>query len=255
MTALLVETILENSATRLKTRALEWTLSLAAHGILLAAIFMVPLYWIDGIDTHPSNYTQLVATSAELGANAEVTAEPKSVADAASKLAMPKSIPNRVAEFPQLPAETDAGPEMAPDIAGIMGIVGQKVAPNGLLDSGGSSDGISSASVPPPAQEARPMFPLSVGGRVKAPRLIALVEPVYPALLRRARVQGDVVIDAMIDTQGNVVEAHAVSGNDLLVPAAMDALRRWKYEPTVLDGRVFPVLLRVTIAFRLGGRS
>jgi protein TonB len=59
----------------------------------------------------------------------------------------------------------------------------------------------------------------------------------------------------VIDTKGNVVEEHTVSGNEFLVAAATDALRQWKYEPTVLDGQVFPVYLRVTIGFRLGRKS
>jgi TonB family protein len=230
-------------------------LSLAVHGILVAAIFAVPLYRIDGIELHSLNYTQLVATSADVKPNARVTVAPKSVAAEENKVVAARSIPNQVSASRQQLGETDTRPQMPPDIAGAMGIVGQRPAPHGLFDSGGSLANSSSANVPPPSREARLGSPLSVGGKIKTPRLISMVEPVYPPLLRRARVQGDVVIYAVIDTQGNVVEAHAVSGNDLLVSAAMDALRRWKYEPTVLDGQVFPVSLRVTIAFRLGVKS
>ena len=179
MTALFVDALLENSPTKPKSRALEWTLSLAAHGILMAATLLVPLYWIDRIEVHPSNYTQLVATTAELGSN------------------------------------------------------------------------LSSAHLPSPA-EARLEAPRDAGGTMKAPQLISMVEPVYPPLMRRLKVQGDVVIDAVIDTKGNVVEEHIVSGNEFLVAAAMDAVRLWKYQPAVLDGQMYPVQLRVTIAFRLG---
>lgn len=208
MSAWFVDAVLEYGCTRPKSRALYWTLSFAAHGILLATLLVVPLYRIGGIETHPSNYTLIVATSA-LGQNALVMPAMKSVA-AAGKLVAPKSIPNRVTVSRQHPGETGTGPQMAT---------------------------------------------LSAGGGMKAPRIISLVEPVYPRRLRRARVEGDVVINAVIDTQGNIVDAHAVSGNDLLIPAAMDALRRWKYEPTVLDGQVFPVLLTVTISFRLDKKS
>ena len=69
----------ESSPIRPKSRALYWTLSLAAHAIALATLLAGPLYWIDGIETHPSNYTQLVATSA-LQQNAVVTPPVKSVA-------------------------------------------------------------------------------------------------------------------------------------------------------------------------------
>ena len=152
-------------------------------------------------------------------------------------------------------SETDAGAELATDVAGAITAAKQRPAPQGLLDSGGILADISSAHLPSPVLEARPKSPLSLGGKVQAPQLISMVEPVYPPLLRRTRVQGDVVIDAVIDTEGNVVEEHTVSGNEFLVAAAMDALRHWKYEPTVLDGQVFPVHLRVIIAFRLGRKS
>ena len=253
MTALFVDALLENSPKRPRTRVLEWTLSLAVHGILVAAMLVVPLYRIDRNEVHRSDYMQLVATTAELGSNAQVTAAPKSVAAATRKLLAPKSIPLEASR--QQVGETDAGAERAPDVAGIITAAGRGPAPHGPLDRGGILADISSAPPSSPVLETRPKSPLSVGGKVKAPQLISMVEPVYPPLLRRTRVQGEVVIDALIDTEGNVVEEHTVSGNEFLVAAAMDALRRWKYEPTVLNGQVFPVQLRVTITFRLGGKS
>jgi outer membrane biosynthesis protein TonB len=64
------------------------------------------------------------------------------------------------------------------------------------------------------------------------------------------------VIDAVIDAQGNVVEMHPTSGNPLLLIAAMEALRHWRYEPTILGGEAYPVRLLVTITFELkGGRE
>jgi periplasmic protein TonB len=252
VTAFFVDTWLESSPKRPQTRVLEWTLSLAAHGILVAAMFVLPLYWIDPIEVHPSNYTQLVAT--DLAWNAQVTSAAKSVPTATGKLAAPKSIPNQAETSRQQVGGTDAGAEMAPDVAGTITAAG-RLTPHGLFDSGGILAQMSSARLPSPVTEARPKSPLSVGGKVKPPQLIAMVQPVYPPLLRRTRVQGDVVIDAVIDTEGNVVEEHFVSGNEFLVAAAMDALRQWKYEPTILNGQVFPVHLRVTIAFRLGRKS
>jgi protein TonB len=255
VTALLVDALLENSPKRPQTRVLEWTLSLAVHGILVAAMFVLPLYWIDRIEVHPRNYTQLVATTAESRSNAHLTPAPQSVVAATRKLVAPKSIPNPVVASRQKLGEPDAGAETAPDVAATSSAAEHRTAPDGLLDSGGILADKFSAHLPSPVPEARPSSPLSVGGKVKAPQLISMVAPLYPPLLRRAKVQGDVVIDALIDTEGNVVEEHTVSGNELLGAAAMDALRRWKYQPTVLDGQVFSVHLRVTIAFRLGRKN
>jgi protein TonB len=88
-----------------------------------------------------------------------------------------------------------------------------------------------------------------VGQGVKAPRLILGPQPVYPVLARQAKISGAVVIDAVIDTQGNIVEMRTVSGHPILALAAMEALRHWKYEPTILGGEAFPVELLVTITF------
>ena len=71
---------------------------------------------------------------------------------------------------------------------------------------------------------------------MKRPRLIFGPEPEYPILAKHARISGAVVIDAVIDTQGNVVDMHPVSGSPLLLIAAMATLRQWKYEPTLVGG-------------------
>ena len=63
------------------------------------------------------------------------------------------------------------------------------------------------------------------------------------------------MIDAVIDTQGNVVEMRMVSGQPILALAATEALRHWKYEPTILGGEAFPVRLLVTITFGLKRRG
>jgi periplasmic protein TonB len=108
---------------------------------------------------------------------------------------------------------------------------------------------------PAPAPSAEPKAPLSVGGRVKCPRILQQVDPSYPVLARRALVQGDVVISdhrsLIIDAQGNVIEIRHVSGHPLLIEAAMNALKNWKCEPTILDGEAVAISWDATIHFRL----
>jgi protein TonB len=108
-----------------------------------------------------------------------------------------------------------------------------------------------SGPVPAAPIDSAPKEPIRVGGQVKRPQLIFGPEPVYPLLARHSRVSGAVVIDAVIDTQGNVVDMHPASGNPLLLIAAMAALRQWKYEPTILGGQAYPVRMLVTITFEL----
>lgn len=114
--------------------------------------------------------------------------------------------------------------------------------------------GVLSGPVAPPTQiDSAPKGPIRVGYGVKRPRLIFAPDPVYPPLARHSKISGAVVIDAVIDTQGNVAEMRPVSGNPLLLIAGMEALRQWKYEPTILGGEAYPVRLLVTITFELKG--
>ncbi|MGH9713672.1 MAG: TonB family protein [Candidatus Acidiferrales bacterium] len=112
--------------------------------------------------------------------------------------------------------------------------------------------GITSAShiptlAPPTIQ---PEQPVRIGGNVKEPRLISSVLPVYPIGARQLGLEGDVVVNTTIDKIGNVVKMHVASGPPLLRQAALDAVRRWKYEPSMLDGQPVAVEMQVTIKFR-----
>ena len=79
--------------------------------------------------------------------------------------------------------------------------------------------------------------------------LVHKVQPVYPAEARRMRVEGNVVIDATVTAQGQVDDLKLVSGHPMLAPAAMDAIRRWRYTPYTLNGNPIPKETRITISF------
>ena len=79
--------------------------------------------------------------------------------------------------------------------------------------------------------------------------LVYKVQPVYPAEARRMRVQGNVVIDALVTAQGRIDELKLVSGDSILAAAAMDAVRRWRYTPYSLNGKPIPKQTRITVSF------
>jgi TonB family protein len=81
------------------------------------------------------------------------------------------------------------------------------------------------------------------------------VEPPYPPLAKQARIQGDVVLESVIDQQGHVTEMSVVSGNPLLVKAATQAVAEWRYQPTLLNGQPVAVDRMVTVHFTLGQDS
>ena len=80
---------------------------------------------------------------------------------------------------------------------------------------------------------------------------MASFTPVYPALAQSAHVEGDVVLEAIIGVDGSVQELRVVRSVALLDEAALDAVRRWRYTPTLLNGVPVPVVMTVTVSFRL----
>src|SRR2546429_31602 len=83
-------------------------------------------------------------------------------------------------------------------------------------------------------------------------KAFATTHPQYPTLARQAHIQGQVQIDAILDEQGNVIDMKVVSGPPLLYQAALDALKKWRYEPTYLNDQPIAVEMMVMISFQLG---
>ena len=93
--------------------------------------------------------------------------------------------------------------------------------------------------------------PLIVGGHVSAPAKLRHVDPEYPDLARRAGVQGTVEIECVIDSSGHVASARVLRGVPLLDAAALAAVQRWTYRPTLLNGVAVPVVMAVKVRFHL----
>jgi protein TonB len=98
---------------------------------------------------------------------------------------------------------------------------------------------------PPPA----PLVRVKVGGDVHPPQLISSVMPVYPSMARSSGITGNVVVQASISPAGAVVSTKVISGPAVLRQAAVDALRRWKYHPAMLNGTPVSVDVTVTMSF------
>jgi TonB family protein len=92
---------------------------------------------------------------------------------------------------------------------------------------------------------------LPAGGRVKEPHLVLSSVPNYPVLAKRAGIEGEVTVAAVIDINGKLTSMIVVSGSPLLQQAALDSLRTWKYEPAYLNDKPVPVQTSVTVKFRL----
>jgi protein TonB len=76
-----------------------------------------------------------------------------------------------------------------------------------------------------------------------------MVPPAYPRLASQARIRGEVVLDAVLTVEGKVDQIRVLSGHPLLIQAAIDCVRKWEYEPTLLNGMPVAVVLTVRIHF------
>jgi TonB family protein len=105
-------------------------------------------------------------------------------------------------------------------------------------------------STPTPSW-APPQGAVRVGGQIRAPQQLYKANPVYPLEAQAARVQGVVILEAVIGTDGRVREARILRSIPLLDQAALDAVRQWQYTPTMLNGAPVPVIMTVTVQFTL----
>ncbi len=161
-------------------------------------------------------------------------------------LRTPSKIPQKV----QMIKEEEAPPPM-PGAGGVVGGVPGGI-PGGQL--GGVIGGIvnsTSAFVP----KLQPVVPqrIRISQGVTSGLLLHKVQPPYPALAKAARIEGNVVLKAIIDKEGNIQDLQLVSGHPMLVPAAIEAVRQWKYKPYLLNGQPVEVETTVTVIFTLVG--
>jgi periplasmic protein TonB len=159
------------------------------------------------------------------------------------QLRTPTKIPQKV----QMIKEDEAPPEMA--AGGVVGGVPGGV-PGGQM--GGVIGGIISSTpvaVPKVATPTR----VRVSQGVTQGLLIRKVQPAYPPLARQARIQGTVLLAAEISKDGSIENLHLISGHPMLAPAAIEAVKQWKYKPYILNGEPVEVETQITVNFTLSG--
>jgi protein TonB len=253
------EAILNDASLDHRRTAADWLVSAAVHAAIVATIMAVPLFYTQVIDLNKFQTTYLAAPPIpaapppplSVAAVAPRQTARKITPALTAKLVMPVAVPKAVLMTHEAPA---APPEI---VAGIPGGVEGGI-PGGT--AGGIFGGADFGAAPPPPVvappapapvAATPTGPLQVGGDVKRPKILYRPEPEYPRLAKQARIQGDVEIDAVIDQAGNVVQAKVMDGPPMLVAAALQAVRTWKYEPTYLNGKPWPVELTLHVTFKL----
>jgi protein TonB len=156
--------------------------------------------------------------------------------------------PTKIPEKVQMIKEEEA----PPPVSGIGGVVGG--VPGGVPGGqmGGVIGGIISSTPVAVPKVATPVR-VRVSQGVSQGLLIHQVKPAYPALARQARIQGAVVLQAVIAKDGTIQGLKVVSGHPMLAPSAVDAVKQWRYKPYFLNGEPVEVETQITVNFTLAG--
>jgi protein TonB len=215
-----------------------WTLiiSITAHATMIAAVIVAPIFATTDLPAPRRALTFEPITAIQ------IPPEPRRVQPrpAQAPVASP-SIP--IAEPIGLPPIDQPVSEPARVVADTVE-AGSGIAVDGFGLVSGSDP------VPPPDPPAT-QHPLRVGGVVRPPTRVTYVAPVYPPLAIASKVEGVVILDAVIDEQGVVREVRILRAHPLLRDAAVHAVTQWRFTPTLLNEKPVPVAMTVTVAFTL----
>ncbi len=163
---------------------------------------------------------------------------------AAAILTAPPIIPKTIEQFNEVPEPPGASVGVRAGIpGGLPGATGE-----GVLDS---IPGLLTPPPPPLQTRTTKAAASRVGGQVQAAKLIVQVKPEYPPLAKLARVQGTVRLEAVIASDGTIRDLKVVQGHPLLAKAALEAVSRWRYQPTLLNGEPLEVLTEIDVNFTL----
>ena len=153
---------------------------------------------------------------------------------------MPRTIPTQIRDI----QEESGPPQVALSGPYVFGGTGEG-SPEGILHSVGKPSSVLPAA-PPPASVHPPRVSHMMEGN-----LIRRVQPAYPPLARSARIQGQVVLAAIISKEGTIENLRILTGHPMLVHAAVEAVSQWRYRPYILNSEPVEVETQITVNFSL----
>lgn len=234
----------------------SWTVTLSffAEFAAIGAMILVPLVWTEALPkalfidslTAPAPPPPAPLPPAPAPVTRQARVAPRAFNHV---LEAPRAIPQQAAmiiqEAPLLPSNFDSA---------MSGVPGAAPAGMGGVFSGGIGIGMQPPSPVPLMADVKPKReePVPVGGKVQSAKLIKHPAPAYPSIAKSARIQGTVVLQAIIGTDGAVRNLTVVSAaSPLLVQSAMDAVKQWVYRPTLLNQEPVEVITEITVIFAL----
>jgi protein TonB len=220
-----------------------WTtfLSFAAQVLGLAILLSLPLLYTEGLPTF-----KMIAGGAPLTAPPEEpnVTEERPATGLHSASTAPLVVHQNFHPVGLPPVEPVGGE--APPCSNCLPSMGEAGPVAGILNSIGSAP-------PPVPVPPKPVAKPPIVSHMMEGNLIYRAQPIYPALAQAGRVQGVVVLRAVISRAGTIENLQVLSGHPLLTNAAIAAVRQWRYRPYVLNGEPVEVETQVTVNFILGG--
>lgn len=222
-------------------------LSIVAHAAVLGTVAWVVLFSVtDQLPPVPD----VMAFVAPAPAPSPPPPPPPPPAPKGVKAAQPSKPAPATGPTFTVPTEIPVGiqPESGIDLSDEGGVVGgvEGGIPGGVL--GGILGGMINEAPPPPPPPAKPR---RVGGEIQAPTLLKRVEPEYPGVAIAGKVTGTVILEATVNEAGAVTDVTVLRSIAVLDRAAIKAVKQWRYQPLVLNGKPEPFILVVTLTFSL----
>jgi protein TonB len=242
------DSLIESGGRLRSKRGKATTISFALQGVLLGILVLMPFVFTEALPKQQL-MTFLVAPPPPPPPPPPPAAAPVVKVRAIqteiinNQLRTPTAIPKKVVEIKD---EPDA-PTV--NMGGVPGGVPGGVAGGSMGGVLGGIIGAANVAVPHVAAPQR----VRVSAGVTAGLVLRKVQPTYPSLAKSARIQGNVVLQAQISKEGNIENLQVVSGHPMLINAAIDAVKQWKYRPYILNGEPVAVDTQVTVIFTLSG--
>ena len=235
------EDSLVESTGRIRTRSKYFAIgSFLLQTLFLAALAIYPF-------VHPATLPKQALTMMLTAPPAPATPAnlPQRATDAATH-PLPIMIDNPLAAPIRIPQHVDTGPDYGP------AAIDTGFGKTGSGTDSGLWDVVGSAA-PPAVKPAPKNGPVHVSSGVATGQLLAPIQPVYPAIAKAARIQGTVVVQAVISKDGKIENLHVISGPPMLQGAATEAIQRVRYRPFMLNGEPVEVETTINVIFTLGG--
>ena len=220
-------------------RTRTFVLSFFVHSAMIGMAMVVRIFATTEMPDPPISTKFVMAATAE---TPEVQPPPQRPAQAAAPTVTQNVVP--------LIAPDTIAPEVPHDVPDTVfngpGLIGSPSGDSLIPVDIGPAPPQRAATPPPPPQP-----PVRPGGNIRPPQKIHNVAPTYPPLAQAARVSGVVMLDALIGEDGSVRDVKVMRSVPLLDAAAIEAVRQWRFTPTLLNGLPVQVIMTVTVTFNL----